>query len=151
MPIAESEGVADLVSETPQRIPYLEALGLLRKADTILLIGSDEPHYTASKIFPALLAGRPCLALFHRASSAHESLKRHEQVRVLGFDTTVDLDSLATALTEILEQAPCRRPRRDQRPPEAASSWDAQVVAASFAGIFDDLSARSLGGAGGDA
>ena len=48
-PIAQEEGVGDLVFETPQRVPFLEALNILANSDGLMLIGSDEPHYTASK------------------------------------------------------------------------------------------------------
>ena len=54
--------------------PYLQALKVLTQSNGLLLIGSDEPHYTASKIYPALMSGRPFLSLFHRASSAHDIL-----------------------------------------------------------------------------
>ncbi|MDE3154704.1 MAG: glycosyltransferase [Acidobacteriota bacterium] len=76
VPMAEAEGVGAQVHEIPGRIPYLQALRVLSDATGILLLGSTEPHYTASKIFPALLAGRPILALFHRESSVVDILQR---------------------------------------------------------------------------
>ena len=57
--IAEKYGIGDLVREAPQRVPYLQAIDLLSNSHAIILIGSDEPHYTASKIYPALMSGRP--------------------------------------------------------------------------------------------
>ena len=39
-PIAEAAGVGDLVVETPQRIPYLDALDVLANSNVILLLGS---------------------------------------------------------------------------------------------------------------
>ena len=44
-------------------------LGFPLDAGAILLMGSSEPHYTASKLYPALLAERPILAVFHEASA----------------------------------------------------------------------------------
>jgi len=41
---------------------HLGGVTLRVLARAILLLGSTEPHYTASKIFPALLSGRPLLA-----------------------------------------------------------------------------------------
>ena len=74
--LAEKYGIGKFVRETPQRVPYLQALDLLANSQALILIGSDEPHYTASKIYPALLSGRPILALFHKASSAYDILRR---------------------------------------------------------------------------
>ena len=58
-----------MVTETPDRLDYLDALAVLTHASGILLLGSSEPHYTASKLYPALLARRPVLAVFHEKSS----------------------------------------------------------------------------------
>jgi glycosyltransferase involved in cell wall biosynthesis len=69
LPAARECGVADVVTEAPGRLDYLDALGVLTDASAILLLGSSERHYTASKLFPALLAQRPILALFNEASS----------------------------------------------------------------------------------
>jgi hypothetical protein len=73
--IAESEGVADIVTEAPTRVPYLQALALLRDASAVLVVGSTEPHYTASKLYPALLAERPLLVHAHGASQAMDVLR----------------------------------------------------------------------------
>ncbi|HRI80840.1 MAG TPA: hypothetical protein PLF88_00235 [Opitutaceae bacterium] len=69
LPIATAEQVAEHVSEQCYRVPYFEALHYLTSADALLAIGSDDPAYSASKIFPCLLAGRPLLTIAH-----HESL-----------------------------------------------------------------------------
>ena len=75
LPIAHECGVADVVTEMPGRLDYLDALPVLMDASAILLLGSSERHYTASKLFPALLAKRPILALFHEASSVVSILR----------------------------------------------------------------------------
>jgi hypothetical protein len=46
----------------------LEALNVLIQSDGLLVLGSDEPQYTASRIFSKLLAQRPMLGLCHPAS-----------------------------------------------------------------------------------
>ena len=65
LPHARELGVAHLVHEHPARLDYLDALDALRQASALLLLGSSEPHYTPSKVFPALLANRPLLAVYH--------------------------------------------------------------------------------------
>ena len=65
-PIAQELGIADLVEEHPHRIAYFEALQALIDSDAILLIGSDDPSYTASKLYPCILAKKPILAIFHQ-------------------------------------------------------------------------------------
>ncbi len=76
MPIASEYGLAGIISEHPSRLDYFDALSVLRGSDAILLLGSRERHYTPSKVFPALVAQRPVLALMHEASNAADLLRR---------------------------------------------------------------------------
>lgn len=71
-PVAREIGVENVVTEHPLRVGYLDALTIQTQASAILLMGSSEPHYTASKLYPALLAGRPLIAVYHRQSSVAE-------------------------------------------------------------------------------
>jgi len=75
-PIAQELGVADLVTEHTHRIPYFEALQVLVDSDAILLIGSNDAGYTASKLYPCILARKPILAIFHQESSVVDILHR---------------------------------------------------------------------------
>lgn len=68
VPEAEKAGVADLVVEHPYRVPYFDALHYLAHADALLVVGSDDPTYSASKIFPNLFARRPLLTIAHQDS-----------------------------------------------------------------------------------
>jgi hypothetical protein len=74
--LAREEGVADQVREHPLRIDYLDALTVLTQASAVLLVGSTEGHYTASRIYPAVLSGRPILAVYHESSTACGALRR---------------------------------------------------------------------------
>jgi glycosyltransferase involved in cell wall biosynthesis len=89
MPVAEEIGVADRVSEVAPRIDYLDALTVQNQASALLLMGSSERHYTASKLYPALLAERPILAAYHAESTVSSILKAAVQpptARVVTYD-----------------------------------------------------------------
>ncbi len=64
-PLAVKAGLSDIVSEVTDRIPYFEALQCLLDAEALFVPGSDDPGYTASKIYPYILAQKPLLAVFH--------------------------------------------------------------------------------------
>jgi hypothetical protein len=102
MPEARRLGVEEAVHEIPERIDYLDALQVLVHSDAILLMGSSERHYTASKLFPALLARRPLLAIFHRESSVVDMLQstRRASVRVVTYD---DQNGAESRVEEIFE------------------------------------------------
>jgi hypothetical protein len=72
---ARELGVEDVVTEHPMRIDYSHALRVQADASAVLLMGSSEPHYTASKLYPALLARRPLLAAYHKDSTVSNILQ----------------------------------------------------------------------------
>jgi hypothetical protein len=101
LPAARACGVADAVTEVPGRLDYLDALSVLTHASGILLLGSAERHYTASKLYPALLAKRPILALFHEASSVVSILRAaalEPTVRVVMYGDAPHSDNGVTAV-----------------------------------------------------
>src|SRR5262249_51785370 len=140
--LAEAEGVADVVHEIPQRLPFLEALGWLTESNGLLLIGSDEPHYTASKIYPALMSKKPFLSLFHRASSAHAILSAAGGGRSLSFSDRAEIAELESALAEGLKVLAFAPQSLGVVDPEAYAPYEARNIARRYAEIFDRLSAE---------
>ena len=137
-PIAAAAGVADLVREQPRRVPYLEALAVLAHSNGILLIGSDEVHYTASKIYPALLCGRPWLSLvIHFASSAHAVLAAAGGGRALAFSNDADLEALVPDLAEAMTVLATSSENLGRVRPEAMAPYTARAIAGRFADVFE--------------
>lgn len=85
LPEARKLGVDDCVCETPERIPYLKALGVMKEADALLMIGSAQTHYTPSKLYPVLLSGKKSLAIFHENSSVTGIARRTGGVVIVTF------------------------------------------------------------------
>lgn len=75
---AEDYGISEIVTEHRDRFPFLHVLNFLAKADRVLLFGSTEKHYTASKTFQCLLSKRPLLSMLHAKSSAIDIIKTAE-------------------------------------------------------------------------
>jgi hypothetical protein len=98
-PIAQEFGIADIVTEHPHRIPYFEALQVLVDSDAILMIGSDDASYTASKLYPCVLARKPILAVFHRESSVVDILQRCQAGKAITFASENQPEDLLMAVT----------------------------------------------------
>jgi hypothetical protein len=93
--LAEKYGVwQTIVFEYPQRIPYLDVLVHLKYADGIFVLGSTEPHYTPSKIYQAVLSGKPLLAVLHTQSSAVNIIRQSNVGIALNFDGLNDITSI---------------------------------------------------------
>jgi hypothetical protein len=133
-PVAREFGVEDCVTEIAPRIAYLEALTVLTQATVILLLGSSEPHYTASKLYPGLLARRPMLAVFHEKSSVVDVLRRVvslSDARIVTYNETRKAESgveeICDSFVALLDRPCC-----------AAAPVNVAAV--------DELSARGLAG-----
>ncbi len=140
-PIAAEYGLEGAVDETPARVPYLDALQLLLDADALLILGTNEPHYTASKIYPYALAGKPILAILHGESSAVESLAALTPARILTFDAEHPAEGLvdqAKLALEALESDPLQVPDRRR-----LAEHSAVAMTRKLAAVFEEVMATS--------
>jgi hypothetical protein len=80
---AQEAGVGEFVHEDRNRFPYLHVLNFLSASDTVMVIGSTEKHYTASKVYQSLLSERPVWTVFHEESSAVSVLEECKADRYL--------------------------------------------------------------------
>lgn len=139
LPIARELGVADAVTEEAVRLDYLDALNVQLQSHAVLLLGSTEPHYTPSKVFPALLAGRRVLAVYHQASSVVPLLSRVPSAALVTFDGDATTNATIDAIAQALEC--CTHPeqvawRLDRA---AFAGWSAAAQAGRLAGVLDAI------------
>jgi hypothetical protein len=118
-PIAEEAGIGDVVRESPNRVDYLEALSLLLDCHMLLVIGSEEAHYSASKVFPYVLSRRPLLSLLHERSNVVPILRDFQAGEVLTFATAAELATQTEAIRSAFE-----RLLRLPADAEPATRWD---------------------------
>jgi hypothetical protein len=111
-PLAHQFGVAQHVDESPQRVPYFQALQLLLDADFLVVPGSDDPQYTASKIYPYILSRKPMMALFHETSSVCDVLRSTGAgiLIPLSSDPSADRRFAYDAWTRLLARLPSAPP-----------------------------------------
>ncbi len=99
--IAKSYELEDIVTEYPQRIPYFEALQVLKDSHGILIIGSDDPGYSASKIYPCILARKPLLAILHQNSLVVSVIARCNAGEVVTFADSCNDDLLEPLISKL--------------------------------------------------
>ncbi len=75
IPIAKDYGVEECVEEQTDRVTYYQAIQTISMADALIIPGSDDPQYTASKLYPYILAKKPILGILHKESTAVTILK----------------------------------------------------------------------------
>lgn len=103
-PIAKEYGIEHLVTEIPERLPYYTALKCLCDADALIVPGSDDSGYTASKLYPYILAKKPLLAIFHEESSVVRVLQETGGGTAVTFGTN-DSEDKAISITSEIEKS----------------------------------------------
>lgn len=148
-PLAAEYGVSGRVDERPDRVPYFTALRLLRDADLLIVPGSDDPAYTASKLYPYILARRPILAAFNERSSVVNVLRETRAGDVVTFSagasysSAVEVEALADRLLPawvgLLRDLPTS-PATDW---QAFEPYTAREMTRRQVEVFDRVLARS--------
>ena len=95
-PLAARYGLGALVEERTDRLPLSLTLASLKAADALLVLGSNDPGYTASKLVPYLLARRPLLAVMHEQSLVCELVQRCGGGQLVSFSSDTKTDLLAS-------------------------------------------------------
>ena len=122
--IAREAGLEGLVSERTARVPYTSALRVLGDADVILALGSVDHHYTASKIFNCILAGRPLVTVFHERSPVVDFVRRTRAGRLISYGDDRRAESRAPEIASALEAALDRPPGSDGEPRDLSPLYE---------------------------
>lgn len=119
-PIAKNVGIESYVFEETDRMPYFESLKRLTMSDILLIPGSSDPNYTASKLYPYILAKKPILAVFSLTSSVLEVLTKTSAGNVITYNVHhLELEKCAELFYQILKQT------LEKLPFEPPTNWKA--------------------------
>lgn len=135
-PLAGQFGVGSNVVEITDRISYYHTLATLQQADALFIPGSDDPKYTASKIYPYLLTQKPLLAVFNSKSSAMGILQEYGVKNIYSYDRE---NSSHAGVYTFLKQAVEGNITPDEYRPEAVQKYSAKNMAYNQAQLFDKV------------
>jgi hypothetical protein len=137
--LAGEEQVAAYVDEVPSRVPFFEAWREQIDADLVLVLGTAEPHYTASKVFTALQSGRPVLAIVHRHSTVASLIRSAPPTRGIEL---IEIEGSPLDLSQLSSEVSRRLSALGQLGRGASVKFDPATLAESRA----DCLARRLAG-----
>jgi hypothetical protein len=139
-PLARECGVEAIVIEQTDRLPYLATLRCLSDAQALFIPGSDDPGYTASKLYPYIQARKPMLAVFHEASSVVDVLRATGAGRVVTFGAERDLKKVADEIyRRWFECWPLPAPATDWN---AFASYTAKEMTRRLCDVFDRVAVK---------
>jgi len=137
-PLAEAAGVGEKVTEITDRLSYFATLSTLSQADILFIPGSTDKSYTASKIYPYVLAKKPMLSIFHQESSVVEFMNRTSAGVCVTFTENDTIDGIINDVYKSLEKI-----IKTQAPPqtnwEAFRSYTAEHQAQKQVDFFDKI------------
>jgi hypothetical protein len=140
MAVARDLGVESAVSELPERIPYLQAMAVLRACDIVLVMGSVDQYYHASKLYPAIVSGRPVLALCHADSSIKAVMDETGAGICVTFRDPAELAGRVGEIRSAIETLAARPPRPAD--PARVERFTARASTAVLARILDEVAIR---------
>ncbi len=139
-PIAAEFELNGMVDERTDRLPFLTTLKLLRDADALLLFGSDDPSYTASKLFPYVMAHKPLLVVVHEESSVCEIVRKTRGGVLVTFTGEEKLSDIATRINSQWFEG---------QPVSATTDWKeferytARSMTRSLCSVFAEVTGRT--------
>lgn len=118
-PIAKQFGVENQVIEITDRLPYFEAMKVLKDADILLVPGSTDTNYTASKMYPYILANKPMLAVFNENSSVVDVLSKTKAGTCITFNNNDAPEVIGAKVNSVYKEY------LEKIPFVPATDWDA--------------------------
>jgi hypothetical protein len=138
-PLAQSHDIGHMVSEMTDRLPYFEALSLLKHADVLFIPGSQDSQYTASKLYPYILANRPLMAIFHENSSVVRILKETNAGEVATFSEEHSADKISVTVFELFDKMIRQLPYTPKTDWQAFEPYTAREMTRRQTDFFDKI------------
>jgi glycosyltransferase involved in cell wall biosynthesis len=138
--MAKTAGVEGQVQVMPGRIGYLDALRTMQDADALLLAGTEFAHYTASKVFPYWLSGKPVIGLFHERSTVFDIANDIGGIGVIPYGSSAEPKEVVPALTQMFRDVALgNNLALPERNTERFEKYSARAIARQYAEIFDAI------------
>jgi len=138
-PIADKYGVANHVTEITNRLPYYQALKVLQDANVLIIPGSTDTNYTASKLYPYILAGRPIIAVFNENSTVVDILAQTRAGTCVTFSNTDAPEILAEKVLKILRDYLHRLPFHPETDWSAFEPYTAKEATRKQVDFFEKI------------
>jgi glycosyltransferase involved in cell wall biosynthesis len=129
----------EYLTEIPERVAFLTALQIQKHADLLLLPGTTDKNYLASKLAPYLLSGRPIFSIFRRSSEAYKKLVDQKRVVCIPFDSEVELEGLNTSIFNGLLHAIKSIEELAKEPIQHPEKYSAEILTGEQVKIFNKI------------
>ncbi len=133
-PLAQQFGLEDQVTEITDRIGFYSTINTLLAADALFIPGSDDPQYSASKIYPYILTKKSILAIFNLESPAIDIFKEFNVKHVYNYQQATK-DNLQNFFKSLLNSGQ----KQQQYNPDALKKYAVQQMVLNQCLLFDEV------------
>jgi len=141
MPLAKEFGIENNVIELTDRISFYHTLATLQDADALFIPGSDDPGYSASKIYTYILSGKPLLTIFNSKSPAMSVLKDYGVKFVYTYDSTEDVNVKVVGFLKYVSSGPSVIQKYNE---EAIDKYSAENMTRQQCLLFDKITTNNI-------
>ena len=118
---------------------------MLQDADVLVILGSEDPQYSPSKVYPYLLARRPVVAIVHEDSPVVPVLRNSGAGPVVTFRGRDQADAAVEALVGVLPSFVGSGHAAPTVRQESCAPWLAPELTRQQCEMFDAVLARTSG------
>jgi hypothetical protein len=133
---AKAHGMDDVTTESTDRVAYRESLRLMRTADVLLMLGSDDLRYAPSRLATLCAAGRPVMVVADRESVVLRRAQQVPGVATIGYSRGASEQALADGAMIFRSDSCLARP-------ELPESYRPAALASRECALWDECSSGS--------
>jgi hypothetical protein len=137
--LIEKYSLSSFVYEYQERLGYLATLQVQKKASILLLCGTIDKDYIASKLAPYMLSGNPILAVYHKESALSENLKSESRIESIFFNNEDELGDLEKSIIERIECMTGNEAEYCSRPIENPEKYSSERLTYQQTELFNEV------------
>lgn len=137
--LALETNLTDKVVEITTREDFLTVLQIQKYADLLLLPGTTDDNYIASKLAPYLISQTPIFSIFKETSAAYPKLKSQPRVQLISFLENRTLTNLQSAASDLLYQTLISLSEISKRPIVHPELYQADYLTAMQTQLFEEV------------
>jgi Glycosyltransferase Family 4 len=102
--LAMQMNIEQIVTEIPKRISYFSSIATMQQADILLIPGSMDVDYNASKVYNNILAGKPIFSIFNNRSLVKQVIENTNSGIVVGVNGDENEEELVKLISNKIEK-----------------------------------------------
>lgn len=137
--LIQDYGLEKTVFEHEERIPYFHVLKLIESSKLAILPGTLDGDYTASKLFPYIMAEIPIIAIFHERSSVLSIMNELSYGKGISFNQNTDIIELSQIIIHEIKEVFMHGQRNTEFKKEVFKKYESGYMCEQQVNFFNEV------------